>query len=89
MTGLKSLFVAMLLAAGAVALDSPAAFARIVCNEWGQCWRVHGHYPYYPGWGGWNNGPYEWRGHEGGDWGEREGRGWGHWHGGHGQWEED
>jgi hypothetical protein len=88
MTGLKSLLVAMVLAAGLVALESPAAFARVVCNEFGQCWRVQGHYP-YPGWGGWTNGPHEWRGHEEEDWGEREGRAWRRWHGGHGHWEED
>jgi hypothetical protein len=89
MTNLKSLSLAMILAAGAVAFGSQAAFARIVCNEWGQCWRVHGHYP-YPGWGRWANGPYEWRGHERDrDWGEHEARGWHQWPGGHGDWEEE
>ena len=93
MTILKSLFVIALLATGALVFDTPAALARVVCDEWGNCWRVHGHshshsYSYYPGWG-WNYEPYQsyqWRRQDDdeGGWGEQEGPGR---RGGH--WEED
>jgi len=83
MTNMKNLGGATLMAAGVLALSPSAVSARIICNEWGQRWRVHGHY--HPGWG-WPVRPYPWRWQEEGDgyggWGEHEGHG--HW-----QWEED
>jgi hypothetical protein len=88
MTILKSLFVITLLATGALVFDTPAALPRVVCDEWGNCWRVHGHlHSYYPGWG-WNYEPYQsyqWRRQDDGEgyggWGEQEGPGRraGHW----------
>jgi hypothetical protein len=89
MINMKSLIAAILWAAGVLALSSPTASARVICNEWGQCWRVHGHYHagwgWHPGWG-WPARPYPWRWQEEGDgyggWGEHQGHG--HW-----QWEED
>jgi hypothetical protein len=87
MDRLTRLLAAALLAAGALAASSAPAFAaHILWNYWGQCWRVHGHYPYYQGWGGTYR-LYQWRGQEEGEddnnWGEHEGRG--HWHGGEGE----
>jgi hypothetical protein len=86
MTILKSLFVMAPLAAGALVFNAPAASARIVCDEWGRCWHVHGHaHSYYTEWG-WNYQPYQtyqWRWREDGEgyggWGEHDGRG--HWGG--------
>ena len=85
MDRLTSLLAATLLVAGLLAVSSVPAFAaHILCNYWGQCWRVHGN-PDYQGWG-WANRPYQWRGREEGeddnDWGEHKARG--HWHGGEG-----
>jgi hypothetical protein len=79
MTILKSLPVITLLATGALVFDAPAASARIVCDEWGNCWRVHGRWhSYYPG-SGWNYQPYQSRRQEDGEryggWGEHEGHG--------------
>ena len=64
MTNMKNLGGATLMAAGVLALSPSAVSARIICNEWGQCWRVHGHY--HPGWG-WPVRPYPWRWQEEGD----------------------
>ena len=73
---------AMLLAVGMLAFSSPTVSARVICNQWGQCWRVHGD-DYYSGWG-WPDRQDRWHGEDedDGNWGEHEGRG--HW-----QWEED
>jgi hypothetical protein len=38
---------ALALALGASALAG-AAHADVACNRWGECWRVHDHYPNYP-----------------------------------------
>jgi hypothetical protein len=71
MINMKSLSGATLLAAGVLALSSPAVSARVICNGWGQCWRVHGHYDlgwaWHPGWG-WPDHPYprRWQEEEGG-----------------------
>jgi hypothetical protein len=76
MTTHSRLITATLFATSALALSSPPALARIVCNDQGQCWRVHGHYEHRPDWG--------WREQEGrGYW--HGGHGYGYWHGGHGE----
>jgi hypothetical protein len=88
MTTKGSLIAATLLAVGALAVSSPGAQARIVCNEEGECWHVHGHayglwgLPIPPDWR-WREGEY--RGWRERGWREHEGRG--HWHGD--QWEQD
>ncbi len=69
MTTHRSLITATLLAASALTLSSPPALARIVCNEYGECWRVHGRYAYRPDWG-LPTRPYNWR------WREEEPYGW-------------
>ena len=70
---LTSVLAATLLVAGLLAMSSMPAFAaHILCNYWGQCWRVHGN-PHY-----WAYRPYQWRGLEGeddNDWGEHKARG--------------
>jgi hypothetical protein len=86
MTTHSRLIMAMLLAAGALILSSPPALARIICNEWGECWRVHEHYTYHPDWG---FRPYNWRGREEEPHGWREQEGSGYWRGGQGDGEQD
>jgi hypothetical protein len=93
MTLLRSLSVAALLAAGALVVAAPTALARVVCDDWGHCWHVHGRlHAYYPG-GGWTYQPYppyspyqyQWGWRQNGDvyggWGEQEGRGYWSGHG--------
>ncbi|HLK24961.1 MAG TPA: hypothetical protein VKT30_09905 [Caulobacteraceae bacterium] len=52
MTNLKTTLVHGALAAsmafGVVAATAGAASADVVCNRWGDCWRVHEHYTTYP-----------------------------------------
>jgi hypothetical protein len=67
--------IAMLAAGTAIAaLTATAASAEIVCNNEGQCWHVHRHYNYDPGFGivvhpdGWAwgaNDHYVWKEHRG------------------------
>jgi hypothetical protein len=70
MRNLKKVAMSVLFAAGALAITASTASAEIVCNAEGECWHVHRHWGYHPGWGlvvhpdGWVWGPgerYVWR----------------------------
>lgn len=71
---LSKVMFAALTSAGALALMSGSASARIVCNDEGECWHVQHDYVYSPGlhlsihpdnWR-WKEGEhYTWREHEG------------------------
>jgi hypothetical protein len=68
---LASRFTATLMIVGALTVSSTPSWARIVCDQWGQCWHVHVHNPhyqapYYQGYG-WTYQPYQWRGPEEGE----------------------
>jgi len=74
MNRLGKLAVAAVLGASAVALSASGASARIVCNQWGECWHVRNVYNYQPTFGlvvhedGWRWGAadhYRWREHRG------------------------
>jgi len=68
---------ALALSAATLALTTTAASARVVCNQWGECWHVRNNYVYKPEFGlvvhedGW-----KWRGGEKYRWREHEGRGY-------------
>ena len=65
---------AALMGAGALALTSTGASARVICNQEGDCWHVATEYDYQPDFGvvihpddwKWKEGEkYTWREHEG------------------------
>ena len=65
---------ALALSAATLTLTTTAASARIVCNQWGECWHVRDNFAYKPEFGltvhedGWKWGAgdkYRWREHEG------------------------
>src|SRR5260370_8064092 len=83
MTLLKRLIALTFLATSALALSSPAALARIVCNDEGACWHVHGDYGYRPEWRP-AIPPWRWREGEHRHWREHQDEGRGDWRGGPG-----
>jgi hypothetical protein len=46
-TKIKALAAAAVLAGAAVAVSGTPAAARLVCNYYGDCWHVDGHYGWY------------------------------------------
>ena len=74
METLSRLTIIALVAACALAMTATSVSARIVCNEDGDCWHVHGDYDYGPTLGltihpddwKWKEGErHRWREHEG------------------------
>jgi hypothetical protein len=74
---MKKIAIAAALALSATALMTTAASARVVCNQWGECWHVRNSYAYRPEFGLVVH-PDGWRWHAGEKfrWREHEGRGY-------------
>jgi ABC-type sugar transport system substrate-binding protein len=59
---------ALIAAVAAGAFAASSASADVVCNRWGECWRVHEHLAYPPGLGITYHNDAWWAAHQHGRW---------------------